>query len=238
MMHAECRAREIFVFEANIDAGLYAAAGRSLVQKRPDLNFVVVDVGLEFELLDVQPVHRLQPDRLPDAGRSRIKDRCRVFLPVLLSARKRNVPAEILGANDNRVVSLPKGGGNVRLKRRMPPFVIGHLLPVHPYGGCIVHRAEVKKNRLTGPTRWKREAPLVPYQIVKSGVANAAQPALVSEGNLNAPGELLRPRGPSLYVSYSFVVEFKLPRSVKIEPLLPDELRARILRSWHRLSHS
>src|SRR5215207_11277623 len=78
----------------------------------------------------------LQPDCLPDAGRSGIPDGVRIELPVLLAARLGQVVRVILGAENDLVLRTGEQEiGDIDRKRRVSAFVTARIRSVDPYPG-------------------------------------------------------------------------------------------------------
>src|SRR4051794_35985260 len=81
-----------------------------------------------------------QPDRLPDSGSSRIPNRVRLQLPILLSARLGQVVRIILCPNNDRLKFF--AGDRVRdiaFERRAAALMRCNDLAVYPDGGVIIN---------------------------------------------------------------------------------------------------
>ena len=171
-------------------------------------------VGLQAQRLDRAGGQRLQPYRLPDAGRGRVEDAFRPLLPVLLAARDGEVGGRIFGAHHEHVAALPHGPRDVDAEGRVPALVRHQLRVIHPDGGPVVDRAEVQHETLCG--RCVKAAP-VPDHVVRPAIHEARQLPLGREGDVDAVGE-----APGIGA------ERELPLAVQVDPVAPPELRPRI----------
>ncbi|MNI11195.1 hypothetical protein D3C73_643320 [compost metagenome] len=229
--------RPVFVLEADFDAGFRLAACRSLIQKRTDLDFIAVNIRLEFQLPDIVLRHRLQPDCLPDSGCPGVEDGSRVLLPILLPPWQGYISAEVFRAHYQKILSGLQSRRNIRLKRRMAAFVIGHLPVVNPDRSLVIYCAEVQDNPLACPFLRNRKAALVPHQIVEACIFDTAQFTLIREGDLNLAAKGVIPAAPFRSVADPLIVKFKLPGSIQMLPFCSYKLRPWILRPQGGLCH-
>src|SRR5690606_9846396 len=160
----------------------------------------------------------------------------RIFQPVLLAPRQGNVPAEIFCADRDCLAFRNKQIRDIGLKRRVPAFMDSGQLPVNPYFGQVIDRAEMKHDPLSVPRLRQIEAFAVPYHIVELRVADAAQLALKYKRNCNRMRVWSRVSipVPFLLLPDSVIIEGELPLPVQIEPIRTNKLRSWIFLSRNR----
>ena len=105
----------------------------------------------------------LQPDGLPDAGRSGIPDGMRFELPVLLAARLGQVMRVILGAENDFVLrTRTQEIGDIDRKRRESAFVTARVRSVDPHPRGVIDRPEHEENALSALSRGNLDGAPVP----------------------------------------------------------------------------
>ncbi len=195
-------------------------------------------VGGPGHVGQVEALHRLAPDRLPDAGRAVVPDVVRVLAPVLLAARHVERLCRVLGSHDDDVparVARPAGQrlGDVGGEGRLPACVAGDEPPVAPDVGAVVHGPEVHER--PGGRRGQvegvgRQGAAVPHHRVEAGLADAGRRGLGRERHLDRA--VVRRRGgrvrPALGTSDVAVVVGEPPRAVQRGPALAAQLRPRV----------
>src|SRR3954471_24776153 len=126
------------------------------------------------DLLDVSAFNALHPDGLPDAGGARIPERMRVELPILLSARLREVMGIILYTNsDSLFPRLAQRESNVSREWSVATLMECNQVIVDPDLSFIVDGAEVQQHAAT--LRGNLEVALIPACAMEAAVADAAR---------------------------------------------------------------
>lgn len=107
------------------------------------------------------------------------------------------------------------------------------LPAVYPDGGLIIHCTEVQDYLLPRPFCRYREAALVPHQIMEYRFSNAAQFALISEGDLNPAAEDLPAAAPLSGIPGTIVIKFHSYAAIRVLRIADgDSLSAGWLKSW------
>src|SRR5215204_2201695 len=105
----------------------------------------------------------LQPDRLPDTGRSRIPNGMRFELPVLLAARFCQVVRVIFRAENDLVVHTRQQEiGDIDRKRSVSAFVTPRERSIDPDSSVVIDRAEHEEYALTALRRRNLDGATIP----------------------------------------------------------------------------
>ncbi len=141
-----------------------------------DLHFDAggVHVGGQAEGVDAAAVYGLEPDGLPDPGRTGVEDTLGLLLPVLLAPRDGHVPTT--GLRPALRGCCPRFARervcHIGGERRVSTLVGGYLRAVHPDRRAVVHGAEVEQEPLVArrggyskvrayqTTSWKAVSPM------------------------------------------------------------------------------
>src|SRR5262249_32387419 len=108
--------------------------------------------------------HRLQPDRLPDAGAGRVEDAAR--LSHLFTARLRAGICGIESSDDDFIVARFQMLGDVEAKGVIAALVRANLRSIDHDMRFPIDRAEVQEDTLSLPFLGNREGAAVPYRAV------------------------------------------------------------------------
>src|SRR5678815_3081953 len=172
--------------------------------------------------LDIRWRHALEPDRLPDAAGARIPDRMRLELPVLLAARLTEVVGVVLGKYGHRLSSrVVQRSGDVRLERRVAPFVSRDVAAVDPHLCDIIDRTEVQEHTLAFCP--DLEVALIPAGRVERRVRNAACRRLRRKRHANDERPLANLRRMKVA---PLRIEAEAPISIETSPPRPPQERA------------
>ena len=111
---------------------------------RCDLHSGVVEIRGNAERFDVILGHGLHPHGLPDAALGRVPDAAPLGF---LLATGMHALVRVVGDPDgDGHLVLFNGVGNIRLKGQVAAHMACHHAVVHPYGGLLVHSAEVQQH--------------------------------------------------------------------------------------------
>ena len=110
---------------------------------RLDMQRTAVDVGRHMYLLKAACRYRLQPDRLPDAGRRRVPEAVRLerLLAAVLPAGVRRV----IDHDDERIILFTHNICDVRKKRIISACMRADARAVDIYAAFPVHRAKMQQ---------------------------------------------------------------------------------------------
>ena len=199
---------------------------------RLELDGVAGPVRRPGELGDRGARHRLQPDALPDAGRTRVPDVVGLGLPILLAAGLPDVQGPVLGPHDEHGVGIAGGQSARDVEREggVPALVLAHELAVDPDARPVVDRAEMQQY----PVALSRQAGAgqiiggeharVPHDGVVAGVPDAGELALGREGHGDGP-LIDAAVGPVLVRARLGVVVGEVPLTVQTAPAGAAQLR-------------
>ena len=91
-----------------------------------------VDFGRDADALDVALCHRFQPDGLPDARGTGVKDADRLLFPVLFATRNIAISWRVFGPHHNQVSRRKQGARDVAVERSVASFMSCHRGSVDP----------------------------------------------------------------------------------------------------------
>src|SRR3954447_22060896 len=130
--------------------------------------------------------HRLKPYSLPDAGRSWIPDGVRLQLPILLSARLREIRRIVFRSYDYFLrPGFSKEVGNVGVKGSVATLVLTDWNSAHPDLGAVIDRSEVKQEALPSRQIAQIEISAVPHSAVQPIRVNPAGKGFRAKRNCN-----------------------------------------------------
>ncbi|GGB24095.1 hypothetical protein GCM10011511_55010 [Puia dinghuensis] len=109
---------------------------------------LVIDVGRQLYILDVDGGHGLQPYGLPDARGGGIIDI--VGVEHLLAVQTDALVGGVEYFYEELVVALLQCSGDVECKGRVAAGVGAHLVTVDKYGSLPVHGAKMQEQLFTG----------------------------------------------------------------------------------------
>src|SRR4029078_3858222 len=135
---------------------------------------------------DVRRGDDFEPDGLPDAGRARIPDRVRVQLPVLLSARLREIVRVVEGADHEFLLgAVRQVRRDVNGEGRVAAFVSTGKPAVYPDGRDVVDCTEIQQQALAVGETGARNGSAVPARAEEAAFADTAQRRFWRERNLD-----------------------------------------------------
>ena len=161
-----------------------------------------------------------QPHALPDAG-NRSVPAGKGLGPVGLLAPGLIKVQPILTAHGQAAGFLSlRQVRNIEGKGRIAPFMTTQILAVQPHIRLVIHRAEMQQAAEGAQLFRKDEIPFVPYRVAMLLAVDAAELALVGEGNLDLQG-IIPARVPFFFLPRVFPVKSKAPGAVQGHPIFP-----------------
>ena len=175
---------------------------------------------------DVLSLHHLQPNRLPDSRGGGIPNPPGFLLPKLFSPWDALIPSGIPCTDTDRLPSSRqqmiryisfKGGMSAGMMAYMPFIYINIRL--------IIHCSEMQDHPLVRISLHLK-VPLIPDNIVKFPLPDAAESGLEYKGNLNRPVISGFVPVPCLLPSPVMIVKGKTPSPIQVDPVPADKLRS------------
>src|SRR5207237_8146973 len=179
------------------------------------INGPAIEIRGEPQAPEVTRGQRVEPDRLPDAGRRRVEDPLRFGAPELLAAWRGLVRERAVVADDQSVVASSQRRRDVSAERSVAALVTGDLDVVDPHGRAIVDRAEVQHHPLA---RRRVEPRPVPDRVARQ-LADPREARFGAEGDEDA------------VIEHLLFARAELPLSVQAHPVPSPQAWPRILGS-------
>ena len=175
---------------------------------------------------DVQRRHRLEPDRLPDAGGAGVV-RAGAVVPGGLLAAGLHAVAAVAGPHHHPDLGAGPAGSEVGGEGGEAAAVPADLDAVDPDGGVVVDRAEVQQQPPVRPRHRHLDGAGVPDGLQEVGAPDAGCGRLGRERHRDPLGELPVQQSP-LQAAVA-LIDLELPPAVEVHPLRAHALRARML---------
>jgi len=151
-----------------------------------------------------------------------------LVIGALLAARHQTGARLILGVDGQGILAPHQEFGDIHRPGGVSPAVAPRQPTIRPHPGVVVGSANVQQDALPLPTGRHLERATVPDAGMKIHVRDARENALRAEGHDDLPVEALR-LGQSALHAASAGVKLEGPAAVQVQPLLPHDLRARVL---------
>ena len=193
------------------------------VDGHPQMERFVIHIRRAFQTVNANFRHRLQPDRLPDAGSRGVKNPVRferLFAARLIAFRG-------IGHTDGNLLrALPNQGvRDVEREGVVPSLMLSDGMTVHPHLAMPVHRPEMQSDLLSAPRFRRRKSSAIPELAVVVELGHHA-----GKRGFHGKGDQNFSRRRRRRIRGRVRGDRVIPKAVQIQPIRSRQLRAGIFR--------